>query len=171
MKFIRLLILLSIFVSTASAQKLDIVKKITSLTQKQKTPLKPVSANLENVEYPFPVHYLDLNLQNQDLKMAYMDVPAKKPNGDIVLLMHGKNFCSAYWKKTATDLSKAGYRVIMADQIGFGKSSKPQQLYYSFQLLAQNTRELLDSLEVKSVIVLGHSMGGMLATRFTLMYP
>lgn len=172
MKFISLLILLLSLTFGSSAQKLDnVVKKINTLTHKPKTPLKPVSPNLENVEYPFPVNFLDLNLQNQDLKMAYMDVPSKKPNGDVVLLMHGKNFCSAYWKKTATDLSKAGYRVIMPDQIGFGKSSKPQQLYYSFQLLAQNTKTILDSLDIKHVIVLGHSMGGMLATRFTLMYP
>ena len=176
MKFIRLFLLLILFTFNATAQKLDnikkdVAKKINSVTHKPKSPLKPVSLNLENVEYPFPVHYIDFNLQNQDLRMAYMDVHAKKPNGDVVLLMHGKNFCSAYWKKTATDLSKAGYRVIIPDQIGFGKSSKPQHLNYSFHLLAQNTKILMDSLEVKNVIVLGHSMGGMLATRFTLMYP
>lgn len=176
MKFIPPVFLFLSLVFNVHAQKLDnVVKnvnnKINTLTHKSKTPLKPVSVNLENVEYPFPVQYIDLNLQNQDLKMAYMDVIPKKPNGDVVLLLHGKNFCSAYWKKTATDLSKAGYRVIMPDQIGFGKSSKPQQFYYSFQLLAQNTKTILDSLEIKHVIVLGHSMGGMLATRFTLMYP
>lgn len=175
MKFIPLIFLL-LFTFYSRAQKLEkIVKnvstKVNTITHKPKTPLKPIAPNLENVEYPFPVQYIDLNLQNQDLKMAYMDVPSKKANGDVVLLMHGKNFCSAYWKKTATDLSKAGYRVIMPDQIGFGKSSKPQHLYYSFQLLAQNTKAILDSLEINNVIVLGHSMGGMLATRFTLMYP
>ncbi|HET6226269.1 MAG TPA: alpha/beta hydrolase [Bacteroidia bacterium] len=176
MKFVHLFILLTVLAFHAKAQKLDnikkdIVKKVNTLTQKQKTPLKQVAVNLENVEYPFPVHYLDLNLQGQSLKMAYMDVPAKKPNGETVLLMHGKNFCSAYWKKTATDLSKAGYRVIMPDQIGFGKSSKPVTFSYSFQLLAQNTKNMLDTLGIKNAVVLGHSMGGMLATRFTLMYP
>jgi pimeloyl-ACP methyl ester carboxylesterase len=37
--------------------------------------------------------------------------------------------------------------------------------------LASNTKKLLDVLGVKEVAVVGHSMGGMLATRFTLMYP
>ncbi|MFC7668656.1 alpha/beta fold hydrolase [Hymenobacter humi] len=37
--------------------------------------------------------------------------------------------------------------------------------------LARNTRHLLDTLGVKKAVVLGHSMGGMLATRFALMYP
>jgi pimeloyl-ACP methyl ester carboxylesterase len=68
-------------------------------------------------------------------------------------------------------LSQAGFRVIMPDQVGFGKSSKPQHFQYSFHLLAQNTKRLLDSLGVEKVSVLGHSMGGMLATRFVLMYP
>jgi pimeloyl-ACP methyl ester carboxylesterase len=59
----------------------------------------------------------------------------------------------------------------MPDQIGFGKSSKPGNIQYSFQLLAQNTKALLDQLQIQKINVLGHSMGGMLATRFVLMYP
>lgn len=170
MKFILLLISFA-FSFSAIAQKSELAKKVSNLTHKPKPALKVVSTNLENVDYPFPVSYINLTIQNEQLKMAYMDLPSKKPNGDVVLLLHGKNFCAAYWKKTALDLSKAGYRVIMPDQIGFGKSSKPEHLSYSFQLLAQNTKAILDTLNVKSTIVLGHSMGGMLATRFALMYP
>jgi pimeloyl-ACP methyl ester carboxylesterase len=174
MKFPQLFIVLFLSVSTSFAQqKPDLLNKIGNLTHKPKAAmlLKPNALNLENVEYPFPVSYISLRLQNEDLKMAYMDLVSKKPNGEAVLLLHGKNFCAAYWKKTALDLSKAGYRVIMPDQIGFGKSSKPEHLSYSFQLLAQNTKALMDSLNIKNIIVLGHSMGGMLANRFALMYP
>ena len=171
MKFIRLSLLFFLITSGLFAQKQELLKKITTLTHKEKPALKPMAVNLENLDYPFPVSYISLTLQNENLKMAYMDLPAKKPNGETVLLLHGKNFCAAYWKKTALDLSKAGYRVLMPDQIGFGKSSKPEHLNYSFQLLAQNTKVLLDTLNIQSVCVLGHSMGGMLATRFTLMYP
>ena len=88
-----------------------------------------------------------------------------------MLLLHGKNFCGAYWGKTARDLASAGYRVVIPDQVGFGSSSKPAHLQYSFQLLADNTRQLLDTLQLDTVAVLGHSMGGMLASRFTLMFP
>jgi pimeloyl-ACP methyl ester carboxylesterase len=128
-------------------------------------------AELAAYEYPYPVHYITLNIQGQLLRMAYMDVQPLKPNGKVVMLLHGKNFCGAYWDSTAADLSDNGYRVIIPDQIGFGKSAKPQQLQYSFQLLAQNTKALLDTLKISKAAVLGHSMGGMLATRFTLMYP
>jgi pimeloyl-ACP methyl ester carboxylesterase len=103
--------------------------------------------------------------------MAYMDIPpAGKGNGRAVLLLHGKNFFGAYWKDTIKALTQNGYRVIVPDQIGFGKSSKPN-IHYSFHFMAANTKKLLDSLGVNEVAVVGHSMGGMLAARFILMYP
>lgn len=126
---------------------------------------------MENIKYPFPVNEISLKIQGQDLKMAYMDLQPKKPNGKSVLLLHGKNFSAMYWEQTANDLSKAGFRVIMPDQIGFGKSDKPTNIQYTFQLLAQNTKAVLDELKITKAFVLGHSMGGMLATRFALMYP
>jgi pimeloyl-ACP methyl ester carboxylesterase len=44
-------------------------------------------------------------------------------------------------------------------------------LFLFFQQLAETTRQLLDSLDISHTAVLGHSMGGMLATRFALMFP
>ena len=127
--------------------------------------------NLENYDYPFAVKHINLDVQNQEYQMAYMDVQPEKPNGKNVMLLHGKNFNGAYWGETAKALAKEGFRVIIPDQIGFGKSSKPEHFHYTFQQLAQNTKALLDTLGVEKTSVLGHSMGGMLATRFVLMYP
>ena len=135
------------------------------------TPSVFTATNLENITYPYPVHYLPLTIQGEKLQMAYMDAHPTKPNGKVVLLLHGKNFNGAYWEQTAKDLTQNGYRVIIPDQIGFGKSSKPNHIQYSFQLLARNTKKILDTLQISKTAVLGHSMGGMLATRFTLMYP
>lgn len=128
-------------------------------------------ANLENISYPYEVYYLSLQVQGEPLRLAYMDVKPAKPNGRTLLLLHGKNFNGAYWEQTARDLQKEGYRIIIPDQIGFGKSSKPAHIQYSFPLLASQTKTLLDTLGVSRTTVLGHSMGGMLATRFALMYP
>ncbi|WP_228456930.1 alpha/beta fold hydrolase [Chryseobacterium sp. LAM-KRS1] len=133
--------------------------------------IKSLDAMLTNYQYPFEVHFIDLNTQNQHLKMAYMDVKPKEPNGKVIMLLHGKNFNGAYWEQTAKDLSAKGFRVIIPDQIGFGKSSKPQCYQFSFSQLADNTKKILDELKIDKAIVLGHSMGGMLATRFTLLYP
>ena len=134
-------------------------------------PSKPLSITLEGYDYPYQVNFLPLHIEGQDLKMAYMDIkPEGKADGPAVLLLHGKNFFGAYWQKTIRFLAANGFRVIVPDQIGFGKSAKPD-IHYSFHLLALNTKKLLESLGVKQVAVVGHSMGGMLATRFALMYP
>lgn len=133
--------------------------------------LLPLSISMEGYSYPYPVQMLPLTIEGQDLRMAYMDVrPVGADSGRTVLLLHGKNFFGAYWKDTIKALTENGYRVIVPDQIGFGKSSKPN-IHYSFNLLAANTKKLLDTLGIDKVVVVGHSMGGMLATRFTLMYP
>jgi pimeloyl-ACP methyl ester carboxylesterase len=127
-----------------------------------------------NYSYPWPVQYHNIASQQLNLSMAYMDVAptntTSKKNNTIVLL-HGKNFCGATWKDSAKRLSAWGYRVIIPDQIGFCKSSKPRAYQFSLQQLAYNTQSLLQHLGLAKVKVLGHSMGGMLASRFALMYP
>ncbi|MBP0903777.1 alpha/beta fold hydrolase [Mariniflexile gromovii] len=130
-----------------------------------------LDVELSNYKYPYTVSTLPISIQEQDLKMAYMDVKPHNYNGKNIVLIHGKNFNGAYWKTTIQALTNEGFRVIVPDQIGFGKSSKPQHFHYTFQQLAQNTKALLDSLNIKKTAILGHSMGGMLATRFALMYP
>lgn len=126
---------------------------------------------LEGFDYPYPIKTFAFQSQQQALEMVYMDVKPAQPNGRTLVLMHGKNFCAATWVGTIKVLVDAGYRVVAADQIGFCKSSKPAHYQFSFQQLAANTRALLDSVGVDKVSVMGHSMGGMLATRFALMYP
>ena len=137
----------------------------------EKKPPEPLGIALEGYPSPAPVHFLPVTLEGQDLRMAYLDVPAAgKANGKTVLLLHGKNFFGAYWRDTIRALSQAGYRVVVPDQLGFGRSSKPA-LDYSFHLLASQTKRLLDELKIAQVAVVGHSMGGMLATRFALLFP
>jgi pimeloyl-ACP methyl ester carboxylesterase len=133
--------------------------------------LTPLSISLESYPYPYPVSFLDLHQEGQDLRMAYMDVkPEGQGNGKTVVLLHGKNFPASYWRDTISFLTQHGYRVVAPDQIGFGKSSKAD-LHYSFNQLADNTKKLLDHLGIDQAAIVGHSMGGMLATRFALMYP
>jgi hypothetical protein len=80
----------------------------------------PMSINLEDVPYPHPVRYHSFNLEGEDVRMAYMDVPPSgTPNGKSVVLLHGMNFFGEAWTETIAILSKEGYRVIVPDQIGF----------------------------------------------------
>ncbi|GFO56022.1 alpha/beta hydrolase [Geomonas sp. Red276] len=127
---------------------------------------------LQGFPYPYPVQHFPFTSQGENLQMGYMDVkPKQHPNGHTVVLMHGKNFCGATWEKSIDVLTTAGYRVVVPDQIGFCTSTKPAHYQYSFQQLAANTMALLKQAGVSRVIVIGHSTGGMLATRFALMYP
>ena len=127
---------------------------------------------LQGFEYPYTVKHFAFESQGKSLQMGYMDVAAHgKANGRSVVLMHGKNFCGATWDSSIKALSEAGYRVIAPDQIGFCTSSKPDHYQYSFQQLATNTQQLLKALGIQKASVLGHSTGGMLATRYALQYP
>lgn len=127
---------------------------------------------LQGFDYPYTLQHFPFESQGTSLQMGYMDVAAQgKANGHTVVLLHGKNFCAATWGDSIKALSAAGYRVIAPDQVGFCTSSKPEHYQYSFQQLASNTHDLLDKLGVDQAIILGHSTGGMLATRYALMYP
>ncbi|MFT3782095.1 MAG: alpha/beta hydrolase [Nibricoccus sp.] len=126
---------------------------------------------LEGFEYPFPVQIFSFKSQQQELQMAYMDLKPSGPEAGTIVLLHGKNFSGAYWEETARVLAENGFRVIMPDQIGFGKSSKPEHYQFTIHQLAANTHELLRNLKVSHARILGHSMGGMIAARYALMYP
>jgi pimeloyl-ACP methyl ester carboxylesterase len=132
----------------------------------------PLGVNLERFDYPAPVHWFEANSQGHPVRMAFLDWPATgAPNGTTVVLLHGKNFCAATWGDTARGLAAAGYRVIAPDQIGFCKSSKPIGYQYSFHAMAALTAALLDQAGAGKVVLVGHSTGGILATRFALLYP
>ncbi|NWB92542.1 alpha/beta fold hydrolase [Pseudomonas agarici] len=127
---------------------------------------------LQGFDYPYPVEHFAFQSQGKALRMGYMDVkPSGPANGQSVVLMHGKNFCGATWEESIKALSAAGYRVIAPDQIGFCTSSKPDSYQYTFQQLASNTHALLENLGLHKAVLLGHSTGGMLATRYALLYP
>jgi len=133
--------------------------------------VKPGSITYEEVAYPYPVLYLPLTIYGQDVRLAYMDIPpAGTANGRTVVLFHGMNFGGFYFSGPIEVLRKEGFRVVVPDQIGFGRSSKPI-IPYNFHDMALNTRRLLQSLGVARVSIVGHSMGGMLAARFAASFP
>ncbi len=132
---------------------------------------EPLGIGLEGLPYPYEVRFLSLTMSGEPVKMAYMDIsPTGSANGRTAVLLHGRNFFGEYWKDTIAFLSAAGWRVLVPDQVGFGKSSKPD-IALSFHALAKNTKTLLADLGITRVDLIAHSMGCMLAVRFALMYP
>ena len=126
---------------------------------------------LADFAYPWPVQRHSLVSQNEAMEMAYLDVRPEQANGQTVVLLHGKSFCAGSWEDSIRRLTAAGYRVIAPDQIGFCKSSKPARYQYGLHTLAANTHDLLKALGIERPILLGHSMGGMLAMRYAVQYP
>ena len=153
-------------VAHADAQSQNILPPVPTPTD-----VKPGSITCDECPYPYPSTYLDISVYNQDVRISYMDVgPAGTVNGHTVLLLHGNNFGGFYFKALIDGMTAAGFRVIVPDQIGYGKSSKPIAPY-NFNSQARNTWLILQAEQVEKVMVVGHSMGGMLAARFTTQYP
>jgi len=134
-------------------------------------PREPYGIDLEGFAYPYPVSLFPVANDGEQLRMAYMDVGASgQPNGRTVVLLHGRNFPSSYWAPVIKTLTGAGFRVVVPDQVGFGKSSKPTGELH-FDNLARNTIALLDRLQVTQFDIVAHSMGGMLGVRIARAYP
>lgn len=155
MKFVTLSFLLLTFVSCATT----------------KTESTGFTKEIPEFDYPFLVSHHHFPSQGEDVQMAYMDVKPEGKIKDTIVLLHGKNFSGFYFKTLIEHFREKGLRVIVPDQIGFGKSSKPLSYQYSFHALASNTLALLSAVGVEKFQLLGHSMGGMLATRVSLMSP
>src|SRR5947209_7753414 len=131
---------------------------------------EPYGIGLEGFAYPYPISLLPLVNDGEQVRMAYMDIAPTTPNGRTVVLLHGRNFPSSYWAPVIRTLNEAGYRVVVPDQIGFGKSSKPSADLH-FDTLARNTVALLDRLQIARADIVAHSLGGMLGVRIARAYP
>ncbi|HEV7634711.1 MAG TPA: alpha/beta hydrolase [Bradyrhizobium sp.] len=158
-----------ILVPTLSAATLLLLPSL-SAGAAETTRREPYGIGLEGFAYPYPVSLLPLNNDGEQLRMAYMDVAPAQPNGRTVVLLHGRNFPASYWAPVIKTLSEAGYRVVVPDQVGFGKSSKPAGELH-FDTLARNTVALLDHLGIAKADVVAHSLGGMLGVRLARGYP
>ena len=111
-----------------------------------------------------------------DVTISYADLPPQAPSGSVpVLLLHG--FGSSFdmnWRATGWPraLESAGRRVIGPDLRGHGGSDKPTDsgLYLPEHFVADLLR-LLDELGLRSVDVVGYSMGSRLAWALALTAP
>jgi pimeloyl-ACP methyl ester carboxylesterase len=152
--------------SIAAAQGRSILPPVPTPTD-----VKPGSITCDECPYPYPSKYLDISVYTQDVRISYMDVAAQgTPNGKTVMLFHGNNFGGFYFKAIIDALTRDGFRVIVPDQIGYGRSSKPIAPY-NFNSQSRNTFLILQHEKIEKVAIVGHSMGGMLAARFATQYP
>jgi pimeloyl-ACP methyl ester carboxylesterase len=166
MTLIRLAFIVTLIAVPASAQQKPVLPPVPTPAD-----VKPGSLTCDECPYPYPSKYLGISVYGQDVRISYMDVaPQGAPNGRTVMILHGNNFGGFYFKPFIDALTKEGFRVIVPDQIGYGRSSKPIAPY-NLNSQARNTYRILQHEKIDRVSVIGHSMGGMLTARFATQFP
>jgi non-heme chloroperoxidase len=86
-------------------------------------------------------------------------------SGTPVVLIHGFPLSGAAWEKEVSALLQAGYRTITYDRRGFGQSSHPAT-GYDYDTFAADLHTLLTQLDLRDVVLVGHSMGTGEVTRY-----
>ncbi len=103
-------------------------------------------------------------------EVADEQVDNEKPDGEIILLIHGFSIPMFIWDPVAERLTKAGFRVVRYNQYGRGASDRVDTAY-NRDLSMRQINSLLDSLNIESAHIVGHSMGGAVAANFSANYP
>jgi non-heme chloroperoxidase len=98
---------------------------------------------------------------SSDIEIYYEDHGTGQP----VVLIHGYPLSGRAWDKQVPVLLEAGYRVITYDRRGFGKSSQPTA-GYGYDTFATDLAALLEHLDLREAVLVGHSMGTGEVTRY-----
>ena len=108
----------------------------------------------------------NVKFTNENPKIAYID---EGKGEQTVILVHGLASNAGFWRYNIPELSKH-YRVIAVDLPGYGKSQKSDYAY-SISFYAEQLKSLIEELNLKNVILVGHSMGGQIGIKFAIKYP
>jgi pimeloyl-ACP methyl ester carboxylesterase len=123
----------------------------------------PPLKTMADLDYPFEVNYAQLN---DDIKLAYVD---EGSGSQTIIFIHGLGSYLKAWTKNINGL-KNEYRCIAIDLPGYGKSSKkPHSGQMSFY--ADVVSQFIDYLNLKNVVLAGHSMGGQISMMTAINYP
>ena len=98
----------------------------------------------------------------------YMEISGTK--GPWVLVVHGLGASTYCWRKVIPEINK-NHRVIAVDLWGFGNSSKRLRQPMTLDRQVDILKELIDSLRIKKLKVVGHSMGGQIVTWWAMNDP
>ncbi len=85
--------------------------------------------------------------------------------GAPVVLVPGLSGSAFAWRKVSPLLVESGYRAIVIEPLGVGRSTRPQRADYSLTAQADRLAAVFDSLQIRGAIVVGHSLGGSMALR------
>jgi len=123
-------------------------------------------ARFENLkDYDFTPNYSDIKTADgTTLRMHHLDEGPR--GGEIILCLHGQPSWSYLYRKMIPLLTRAGYRVIAPDLIGFGKSDKPTSMEdYTYQSHVDWLTQWLIGLDLNGLTLMCQDWGGLLGLR------
>ncbi len=109
-------------------------------------------------DFPYEPRYRDWN----GMRLAHLDEGSGKP----IVLLHGEPTWSYLWRKVMPPLLDAGYRCVVPDLPGFGRSDKPvEDAWYNFDRHTDAIASLLDKLDLTDATMVVHDWGGPIGLR------
>jgi haloalkane dehalogenase len=127
----------------------------------------PETAFANLPEFPFEAHYVEVDA---GLRMHYVDEgPAAAP---AVLLLHGEPTWGYLYRKMIPPLKAAGFRVVVPDLVGFGKSDKPADVAdYSYEAHERWLTRLIDGVGLADITLFCQDWGALLGLRLAGLEP
>ena len=108
------------------------------------------------------------------LKQGYEMHYLEHGSGPAVVFVHGSgpgvNAYSNFFPNYRA-IAAAGYRCVLPDMIGFGWSSKPDDIDYTLELFVPTLREFLDLLKIERCVLVGNSLGGAISMKLAIDHP
>lgn len=122
-------------------------------------------------DYPFPPNYTDVDDgEGGRLRMHYLDEGPS--DGEVILCMHGQPSWSYLYRNMIPILTKAGYRCIAPDLVGFGKSDKPTSVDdYTYARHVEWVRQLITNIGLRDITLIGQDWGGLIGLRVATENP
>lgn len=134
--------------------------------------LRTPDSQFENLpDYRFAPHYCEVTAQDgTPLRVHYVDEGPR--DGEIILCLHGQPSWSYLYRKMIPILTKADYRVIAPDLIGFGRSDKPADTCdYTYPAHVDWMAQWLLALDLKDITLVCQDWGGLIGLRLVGLYP
>lgn len=105
--------------------------------------------------------------QIEGLRMAYVE----KGQGDPILMLHGEPTWGYLYRKMIPPLADIG-RVIVPDQVGFGRSDKPVDMNaYSYKSFVRWMRKFILELDLSRITLVCQDWGGLVGLRVLSQIP